>query len=540
MFVFAQRPKAPQLKAEPSTPRFSHDLANVPVHAGFPRHASATASYAHPIAQEAHGSRGEPLDATTLAFFERRFGHSFSRVRVHSDAEAAASAQGLSALAYTMGSDLVFARGQYNPSSQAGRRLLAHELTHHVQQSTEMNRGKLPIASDHSSEAEADSNADRIEIGAQAQVKVRTPVSVARKGNQGDPAADHSFWFQSKPPEKPTATKEGIPISPKGQVFLDPSVSKITSASLGTFSVQFAGLDTDFRNGKPLPAFAAAEQAILTAIKGSARDLESLPEITNAPSQKAAETQRAKDETVRARLKEAERTLDGKTLNVFIATDLSVAENMSPGTPPLRTEQIFVRAEDMGDQKKLEAGIRVPLVSLMGGETGLSAESGKVKAKHADALDAEHAREAVLHEMIHVMLINKGVSAVQLWQASGNGMVAGPDEVKTLAEDVLFRYLRAQEEIFVYTAIAGVYTGFAGNKDHYVDFTKLVEAFLHDVGAKLDKPKTTKIDVKEKVLQGNKMVGVDWSITYTVPKSMTLKASEVDALKLLQKFDIGT
>jgi uncharacterized protein DUF4157 len=65
---------------------------------------------------------------------ERRFGHDFSRVRVHVDPEANQSARDVKALAYTVGSKIVFGAGQFDPASRSGRRLLAHELTHVVQQ----------------------------------------------------------------------------------------------------------------------------------------------------------------------------------------------------------------------------------------------------------------------------------------------------------------------------------------------------------------------------------------------------------------------
>jgi hypothetical protein len=67
---------------------------------------------------------------------EPRFGHDFSRVRVHTDARAAHSAMAVSALAYTSGRDIVFAKGQYAPGTEAGKRLLAHELAHVVQQAS--------------------------------------------------------------------------------------------------------------------------------------------------------------------------------------------------------------------------------------------------------------------------------------------------------------------------------------------------------------------------------------------------------------------
>jgi hypothetical protein len=77
---------------------------------------------------------GQPLDHTTRSFFESRFGHDFGQVRVHTGPEAAASAKALDAHAYTSGPNMVFDTGQYAPSSLSGKRLLAHELTHVLQQ----------------------------------------------------------------------------------------------------------------------------------------------------------------------------------------------------------------------------------------------------------------------------------------------------------------------------------------------------------------------------------------------------------------------
>jgi hypothetical protein len=77
---------------------------------------------------------GQPLAAPARSFFEPRFGHSFEQVRVHDDAAADRSARALGAKAYTVGRHISFARGQYNPGSHAGRELLAHELTHTIQQ----------------------------------------------------------------------------------------------------------------------------------------------------------------------------------------------------------------------------------------------------------------------------------------------------------------------------------------------------------------------------------------------------------------------
>jgi LysM repeat protein len=89
---------------------------------------------APPVVQQTVRSGGQPLDTATRAFMEPRFGHDFGRVRVHADGRAAESARAVSARAYTLGHHVVFAAGQFAPASGAGRRLLAHELTHVVQQ----------------------------------------------------------------------------------------------------------------------------------------------------------------------------------------------------------------------------------------------------------------------------------------------------------------------------------------------------------------------------------------------------------------------
>ncbi len=96
------------------------------------RVANATAAEGDPVPPVVHevlSAPGHPLDGATRAFFEPRFGHDFGRVRVHADSKAADSAQSVDALAYTVGNHVVFGRGQ-SPS----RELLAHELTHVVQQ----------------------------------------------------------------------------------------------------------------------------------------------------------------------------------------------------------------------------------------------------------------------------------------------------------------------------------------------------------------------------------------------------------------------
>lgn len=86
------------------------------------------------IVHDVLSSSGQPLDAATRAFFEPRFGHDFSQVRIHADDRAAQSARAVQAAAYTVGQDVVFGASQYAPYDLKGRHLLAHELAHTIQQ----------------------------------------------------------------------------------------------------------------------------------------------------------------------------------------------------------------------------------------------------------------------------------------------------------------------------------------------------------------------------------------------------------------------
>jgi len=83
---------------------------------------------------KALASPGQPLEPSLQQDMERRFGYDFSRVRVHSDAVAEQSARDVNANAYTVGNNIVFSVGQFAPGTHKGRRLIAHELTHVVQQ----------------------------------------------------------------------------------------------------------------------------------------------------------------------------------------------------------------------------------------------------------------------------------------------------------------------------------------------------------------------------------------------------------------------
>ncbi len=121
---------------------------------------------------------GQLLPDSTRAFFEPRFGHDFSGVRVHSGAAAVQSARDVNARAYTVGSDIVFGAGQLTPGTHEGRRLIAHELTHVVQQS---QGGLPPVAPRVTHEADA-ARAPEASVsgGTLVQISAATGVELTR------------------------------------------------------------------------------------------------------------------------------------------------------------------------------------------------------------------------------------------------------------------------------------------------------------------------------------------------------------------------
>jgi hypothetical protein len=122
--------------------------------------AGPAANVAPPIIHDVLRAPGQPLDAATRGFMEPRFGHDFSRVQVHTDVQASKSARAVNALAYTVGSHIAFDSGQYAPCSSEGRRLIAHELTHVLQQGDSIQaRSALEVGSETSAE---ERNADHV------------------------------------------------------------------------------------------------------------------------------------------------------------------------------------------------------------------------------------------------------------------------------------------------------------------------------------------------------------------------------------------
>ena len=145
-----------------------------------------------PIINEVLRSNGKPLNPATRALMEARFGYDFSGVRVHTDAKAAESAQAVRAHAYTVGSDVVFAEGQYDPSGEQGRKLLTHELTHVLQQTGGSNNILETVTKSRQAglfEKEADATSNKAEkADVEMLHRTTTPsIQLQRGGSGGQP-----------------------------------------------------------------------------------------------------------------------------------------------------------------------------------------------------------------------------------------------------------------------------------------------------------------------------------------------------------------
>lgn len=181
-----------------------------------------------PIVHEVLHFPGQPLDSATRTFMEPRFGHDFSQVRVHANTQSAKSARSMNALAYTVGNNIAFAENQYAPDTRNGRSLIAHELTHVIQQrgagNSRLPQGKLTINQPGDVfEQEADAAAERIMAGSQSGTAISSTHSmIQRQTPEGD--------TKKKPPEKKEAGEvvvEGLKTVAEQAADNNPQVKKV-------------------------------------------------------------------------------------------------------------------------------------------------------------------------------------------------------------------------------------------------------------------------------------------------------------------------
>lgn len=179
-------------------------------------HSAAAGGEAPATVRDVVRSSGQPLDAATRTYFEPRFGHDFGHVRVHAGPQAEQSARDVNAHAYTVGRNLVFGAGQFAPATQTGRRLIAHELAHVLQQSrlegladdVSVQRACLPASECATPPGEARAGSAKQfgeemaeqEAPKQAAKRAQTP-QAAQAGGHGRRAVEVEKLFQQHLPQ---------------------------------------------------------------------------------------------------------------------------------------------------------------------------------------------------------------------------------------------------------------------------------------------------------------------------------------------------
>ena len=216
-------------------------------------------------------SPGRPLDAALQQDMGRRFGHDFARVRVHADRQAAASARSVNALAYTVGQNIVFGAGQYAPTSAPGRKLLAHELTHVLQQAGTsgmpiVQKQEAPTATTDPQQEESKSQV-KLQLTEPDFLGLRKPFFDRNAYQLWDPDSALDVWkynvdfFKGFGFTENWARKAAnltAPFAIDAQLKVgNPTWWEITDRELQTTSfvgaVPLFNFDANFRNWKPLP-----------------------------------------------------------------------------------------------------------------------------------------------------------------------------------------------------------------------------------------------------------------------------------------------
>ena len=157
------------------------------------------------LVQDLRGS-GQPLSDASRDHFESSFNRPLSDVRIHDDSESNALAASLQARAFTVGNHIVFGQGEYRPDATNGRRLLAHELTHALQQPS-LETSSVGSLNDAAPSAEAEARLAVVKgetEGAQVAVDSTRPLAIAAEGPEQHPGRDHHgaallWWYFLRP-----------------------------------------------------------------------------------------------------------------------------------------------------------------------------------------------------------------------------------------------------------------------------------------------------------------------------------------------------
>lgn len=540
-----------------------------------------------PTVRRAVDEPAQPLDAQTRGFMEARFGQDLGHVRIHTGSRAAEAARLLSTDAFAAGPHVVFGAGRFSPTASDGRRLLAHELTHVIQHGAhkgssahELHRADarppdawLPELNQILPHVGPLAHIDRVEmlidilgtsqleryvllINADAEARKvslengvpgiialydtsregKIDAAAARRALAAFPdrytrasleklrlqpvsEAPPTFFFEDPASQQQETPGEGeLPRTSseeRKQVFVESDLSKASAGRSQVF-VRFAYPSPDAGTGK----VKRAKESILTEVANAMASLTGL-----TPTSSRAE--RRAELTAHAKLGEALREFTARSpLNVYIATDPRT--EMETGQVAAETTRVFVRLQDIGNAAKLQAAIRIPLLMLRGGI--LPTAGGP---RDIPAVGKQELQGILMHEALHVMLIDKSIDAGAMWNTAHAGLtIHGSPYLMSKTEELIRKFLIAQEEVFAYTNEASLHPlteEEKNDKASYESFVRNVSAFLgrRKIPTSL---KSNRIHVAE-LVEGKP---VDWQITYEIPSGVIeATVGDVESIELL-------
>ncbi len=198
---------------------------------------------------------------------------------------------------------------------------------------------------------------------------------------------------------------------------------------------------------------------------------------------------------------------------------------MATGQVAAVTDRVYVRLGDVGNEGRLQAAVRIPLILLRGGPLPASGTVVEVPP----ATEAELQR-IVLHESLHVLLIRLSADAESIWRANSNRLaLRGNPYPAARFTELVRKYLIAQEEVFAYENQASLYPPVSTTKGEYDIFIRNVELFLQRRGLTLTAlprpiPVHTLVDRR----------AVTWTVAYNVPAGgIDLTVADQEVVDLL-------
>lgn len=192
-----------------------------------------TSNFIPPSVYQTLEQPGQALDGQSRQYMESHFGHNFDSVRIHTDNRAAQSAQDIQANAYTVGQNVVFADNQFQPNTASGKQLLAHELSHVIQQNNAPQNQNLTIDMQSAAEQDANQAANQVSQGNRGQVHSRSKSAIQRQE-----AAGESWYERRLLSAKQAYQSVRTELADAGQAVKDVAVQGVAAVQEVTAQVQ--------------------------------------------------------------------------------------------------------------------------------------------------------------------------------------------------------------------------------------------------------------------------------------------------------------